>query len=86
VVYRNVGCIAPIGHCKSPTTKSILRGIERVPAAPNVRLEPGMQVHWLKPVKESNYQTCGDADAATKCDTKMGKIATTPLSVAHSPR
>ena len=84
MVDRNVGCITSIGHCKSPTMKSVLRGIEPVPAPPNVRLEPGMQVHWLKPVKESYYQTCGYADAAAKCDAKCqdGQDRDTPSCCA----
>ncbi len=48
--------------------------------ATDVRFEPGMQIHRLKPVKEFNYQASGDANAAAWCDAEMDKIATHPLT------
>ena len=76
VVYRNIGGITPVGHGKPPPAKNTFGRVERVPTVTNVRLEPGMQIHWLQAVKKPHYQTCGNANATAQCDTKMGKITT----------
>jgi hypothetical protein len=64
MIYGDIGRIASISHCKAPTPNSLLRWVNCVPTATNVRFEPSMQIHRHKPVKESNYQAGGDANAA----------------------
>ena len=54
MVYRDIGGIAPVAYYKPPAAKRVLLGAEPVPTAANLHLEPGMQVHGVKPVKESD--------------------------------
>ena len=79
MVYRNIGGIPPVGYCKPTAAKRLLRRVECIPAPANVGLEPGVQVHGLESVQESDHQACGDADAAAQRDTEMGKITAHPL-------
>jgi hypothetical protein len=54
MVYRDIGGSAPVAYYKPTATKRVVLGAEPVPTAANRHLEPGMQVHGLKPVKESD--------------------------------
>jgi hypothetical protein len=75
MIYGDIGGIAPIGYGDPSAPNNLFRGVERVPAPTDVRLEPGMEIHGLKPIKEPDDQACGNADAPAQCDTEMGKVA-----------
>ena len=81
MIYGDIGGIAPIGHGDPPTPNHLFRGVECVPAPTDVRLEPGMQIHGLKPIQESDDQASGNTDAPAQCDTEMGKVATHPVTL-----
>ena len=81
MIYGDIGGIAPIGHGDPSAPNNLFRGIERVPTPTDVRLEPGVEIHGLKPIQESDYQACGNANAPAQCDTEMGKVSTDPVTL-----
>jgi hypothetical protein len=81
MVYRHIGGIAAIRQGKPPAANRILRGVEGVPPASDVGLEPRVQVHGFKTVKESDYKPGRDADAPAQCDAKVGEVTAYPMTL-----
>lgn len=72
---RDVGRIATVGHDDPAAARGGLRGVEGVPAAVQVGLEPGMQVHRLQPMQVSHHHAGGNAQAPAQGDADMGVVA-----------
>ena len=55
-------------------------GIELVPLAAEVCLEPRVDVHWLELMEVAHHQSRGDAQGAAKGDGDVGQITANPFA------
>ena len=74
----HVRSVLAIGHRKCARPWVLSASVEGVPSSPDIRLEPGVDVHGDQSVEVTDHESGRDAEASTKGDTQMGEIAANP--------
>jgi MFS family permease len=86
---RHVGGVAPARHHDAADAGNVVAGIERVPAAAEIDLEPGAEIHRLGLGRNADVAEIAgaiarrDVHAAAQRDRQVGKVAAHAVALDH---